>query len=461
MIYRQLFGRIAPDRIVRAGVIGTGQYATAVVTQSRYMPRLEVSVAADLDLEAARWAFQRAGYDDDEIVACESRLGTLKALEAGRRVIVADAQLLMDLPLDVIVEATGSPEAGARHAREAIRHGKHVAMVSKEPDAAVGPILKHLADQADLVYSAVDGDQHGLLIAMVLWARELGLEVLTAGKARDGELIYDAAAHTASGEGQTVALDAAAEAALQPIRPGETGEAVGRRKALLGHLAPIGGFDVTEMTIAANATGLMPDVESLHCPIVRISEIPEVLCPADEGGILERRGVIEAMTCLRHPYEAGMGGGEFIVVSCANDYSRYILTSKGLIPNSRDSAALIYRPHHLCGVETGITVLCAGLLGVPTGAIEYRPCVDVVARAVRDLKAGERVGNDHSPDLHAVMRPAQPLGAGHAVPLHLATGHRLKVDVPAGALLALEMIEEPEDSALWELRREQDRRFLS
>lgn len=460
MIYRQLLDRTAPDRIARAGVVGTGQYATAVVTQSRYMPRLDVPIAADLDTEAGQRAFRRAGYRDDEIVVCESQASARRALEIGRRVVVADAQLLMDLPLDVIVEATGSPEAGARHARDAIRHGKHVAMVSKEPDAAVGPILKHLADRAGLVYSAVDGDQHGLLIAMVLWARELGLEVLTAGKARDGELIYDAAAHTASGEGQTVALDGASEAALQPLRPGEAAEATARRKALLGHLAPIGGFDVTEMTIAANATGLMPDVESLHCPIVRISEIPEVLCPADEGGMLGRRGAIEAMTCLRHPYEAGMGGGEFIVVSCANDYSRYILTSKGLIPNSRDSAALIYRPHHLCGVETGITVLCAGLLGVPTGAIDYRPHVDVVARAVRDLKAGEIVGNDHSPDLQAVMRPAEPVGPGHALPLHLASGHRLKVDVPAGALLTTDMIEEPEGSALWELRREQDSRFL-
>ncbi|MFN2184928.1 MAG: flagellar biosynthesis protein FlgA, partial [Anaerolineae bacterium] len=170
-----------------------------------------------------------------------------------------------------------------------------------------------------------------------------------------------------------------------------TAEGVSQRKRLFGELAPIGGFDVTEMTIAANATNLVPDTEELHCPIVRISEIPEVLCPTAEGGILGTRGVIEAVTCLRHPYEAGLGGGEFIVVSCENDYSRYILTSKGLIPNSSDSAALIYRPHHLCGVETGISILCAQLLGLPTAATDYRPRYDIVARTTRALVLSQLV----------------------------------------------------------------------
>jgi predicted homoserine dehydrogenase-like protein len=59
----------------------------------------------------------------------------------------------------VIAEATGEPEMGAKFAYEAIKHGKHVAMINKEADSAVGPILKHYADKAGLVYTAVDGDQ--------------------------------------------------------------------------------------------------------------------------------------------------------------------------------------------------------------------------------------------------------------------------------------------------------------
>ena len=125
MIYHQLFDRHAPDVTVRAGIIGTGHFATATVTQSADMPRLEVQVVSDIDLASSRLAFTRAGFSDDDIVECDSRSAALQAMERGRRVILSDPLLMMDLPLDVIAEATGSAEAGAAHASEAIRNGKH------------------------------------------------------------------------------------------------------------------------------------------------------------------------------------------------------------------------------------------------------------------------------------------------------------------------------------------------
>ena len=73
MIYRNLFARAQPDRTVAAGVIGTGQYATAVVTQSASIPRLRVPVVADVRVEAAQQAYARAGCPADAVVVCDSR----------------------------------------------------------------------------------------------------------------------------------------------------------------------------------------------------------------------------------------------------------------------------------------------------------------------------------------------------------------------------------------------------
>jgi predicted homoserine dehydrogenase-like protein len=460
MIYTALFDRATTSgRPVRAGVIGVGQYATAIVTQAQAMRRLEVPVLADLNVEAARLAYRRAGLPDEAIAHCETRAQVLAAMERGRRAVVADAMVLMDLPLDVIVESTGSPEAAARHGAAALRAGKHLAMVSKEPDATIGPYLKRLADAAGLVYSAVDGDQHGLLIGLVDWCRELGLDVLCGGKARDTEFIYDDAAGTVRRGKETLTLTPAQRALLAPITPGQVGEVVAARRQAFAPLGRIGGFDVTEMAIAANATGLLPDVEALHCPAVRITEMPEVLCPAEDGGLLGRRGVIDSVTCLRRADEAGLGGGVFVVVSCANDYSRRILTTKGLIPNAKDTAALIYRPYHLCGVETPITLLTAGLLGLPTGGREVLPRVDLVARAGVSLPAGSIVGGDHDPGLEYLLLPARAVRDGAPLPLHMATGHRLRADVPAGTIIRREMVEAPADSALWALRQEMDSAF--
>ena len=459
MIYHHLFGQVKEKRIVRAGLIGSGQYGTAVITQARYIPLLKIPIIADVDPQAARLAYYHAGITDNDIALCDNRTDTMRAMKSGKFVVVEDPMLLMDIPIDVIVESTGVPEAGARHAYEAIQHGKHVAMINKETDAVIGPILKHLADKAGVVYTPVDGDQHGLLIGLVLWARSLGLEVLSGGKARNAECVYDPEARTVSCGRSTVTVTESEMWALNRIPDGEANRYIPARREILASLPKTANSDLGEMTIAANATGLMPDIPALHRPVARISEIPEVLCPVEEGGILQTKGAIEIVTCLRQTDDAGLGGGVFIVVSCENDYSRMILTTKGLIPNSRGSAAVIYRPYHLCGVETPISILSAALLNVPTGAAAVEPYVDLVAKSNHELKAGTILGGDHSPDIDASILPASPIAAGNPLPLHLLDGNCLSSDVAAETLITQDMVDPPLDSLLWSLRRQQDAHF--
>src|SRR5438067_1893919 len=189
----------AAERPVRAGVIGCGSFGSGILAQAASVPLLEIPAVADRSLDTARRAYFGAGVPDEAVVVCDSHRAAMAAIEAGKRVIAADPMLLMELPLDVIAEATGQPEGGARHAEAAIRHGKHVAMVTKEADVTVGPMLNRLAEEAGVVYTPVDGDQHGLLIERVAWARRLGLEVLCGGKARDQEILCDRRAGTLSG----------------------------------------------------------------------------------------------------------------------------------------------------------------------------------------------------------------------------------------------------------------------
>ena len=459
MIYHHLFDQVKEKRTVRAGLIGSGHYGTAVITQARYIPLLEIPIIADVDPQAARLAYHHAGIADDDIALCDCRSEAIRGMESGKFVIVEDPMLLMDTPIDVVVESTGVPEAGARHAYEAIGHGKHVAMINKETDAVIGSILKHLADKAGVVYTPVDGDQHGLLIGLVLWARSLGLEVLCGGKARNNECIYDPEAETVSCGRSAVSLDESEVWALDRIPDGEANRYIPARREILASLPKTSNSDLGEMTIAANATGLMPDIPELHLPIVRISEIPEVLCPVEEGGILQTRRAIEIVTCLRGADDAGLGGGVFVVASCENDYSRTVLTTKGLIPNSRGSAAVIYRPYHLCGVETPISILSAVLLNVPTGAVTVQPHVDLVAKSNCGLKAGTILDGGHSSDIDAAILPASPIAKGSPLPLYLLTGVRLSRDVAAETLITQEMVDSPSDSLLWSLRQQQDVHF--
>ena len=106
------------------------------------------------------------------------------------------------------------------------------------------------------------------------------------------------------------------EWALKRVPDGEANRYISARREILASLPKTSNSDLGEMTVAANATGLMPDIPLLHLPVIRISEIPEVLSPVEEGGILETRGAIDIVTCLRATDEAGLGGGVYIVVSC-------------------------------------------------------------------------------------------------------------------------------------------------
>jgi predicted homoserine dehydrogenase-like protein len=447
-----------PDN-VRAGIIGLGHFSTAILAQSTRAQGLSVAAVADVDVESAMEACRQAEVGEGDAVVCRDRASAVEVIDAGKLAVLEDAGLLMDLPLTVLVEATGNAEAGANYVTQAISHGKNVALVNKEVDSVIGPLLRGLARRQGLVCTSVDGDQHGLLMALVKWARLLGLEIICGGKARDSEYVYDPVQSTVSCDRAEVKVPHHLRWAMAPIVPGQVKECLAARKEALSSLPQAAGFDLCEMAIAANGTGLLPDVPRLHCPALRTSEIPEVMTHASDGGILEHTGAIDVVTCLRQKHEAGLGGGVFIVVRSARTYPQRMLVDKGCLANHSGQAALIYRPYHLCGVETIRTIVRAGL-GRGTDSDDFIPRLDLTARAAVDLPAGAVLGGDHSPDLQAAMVPACPIECAKALPLHLFSGLRLRRSVAAGDWISPDAVETPMGSTLWALRRQQDKQFF-
>jgi predicted homoserine dehydrogenase-like protein len=450
----------AEETQVRAALIGAGHYGVALLCQARAIPGLDMRVVCERTMQQALAAFAHAGIDESEVVCADSAADALRAYERGRWIAVEDASLIMGLPLDVVVECTGDAEAGARHAVAALDAGKHAAMITKEADCAVGPLLKRRADAAGLVYTAVDGDQHGLLMGLVRWARGLGLEVVCGGKALDAEFVYDPEAGTVSDGKRGFLPDDAARATLAPIESPDCAQKAQARRQALSELEFTATFDLAELTIAANATGLVPERPELNAFALRTTEIPRVLCPEEAGGALKHRGAIEAVTQLRGPHEAGLGGGVFVVVACENAYSQNILVTKGLHGDASGEYALICRPYHLCGVETPVSVINAGL-GRATGADVYNPRFDLSAVAVSDLAEGAVIAHDGDERVRGRITPAAPAKVGNLIPLYLALGHPLRTAVPAGTVLTVDMFEPPDDSLLWRLREEQDAAFLA
>jgi predicted homoserine dehydrogenase-like protein len=362
-----------------------------------------------------------------------------------------------------VVEATGDPEVAAHNALLAIEAGRHVAMVSKEADGVVGPILAHRAGAAGLVHTPVDGDQPSLLIRLVAWARGLGLEVTGAGKSSEYDFVLDPDAGTVTANRRTVAAPGFAGLWSLP----ETGRAavLARRGEALADLPQRTVPDFCEMGIVANATGLVPDVAHFHAPVMRTVEVADVFCPQANGGLLGRgEGVIDVFNCLRRPDEVSFAGGVFVVVRCHHRRTFELLRDKGHVVSRDGAHAMIYRPSHLLGVEAPRSIVAAASLKRATSAIPPRPVVDVVGRARRPLAAGTRLalGERHTIDgLDPLMIEAGPATPERPLPYYMAAGCRLARDVPQGAVITREMVEAPPTSTLWRLRAEQDALFFA
>jgi predicted homoserine dehydrogenase-like protein len=465
MIYQHLFEKVKEPQTVAAGLIGAGDFGSAIVSQGSCVPRLNIQVVADIHLENGRKAFHLAGISDEAIEVCDNRAEILRAMQAGKHILVEDGMLLMDLPLHVITTCTRSPEAGAKYALAAIQNGKHVVMVDKEADSVVGAVLKRMADQAGLVFTTDDGDEPGLLMGLVGWARSLGMEVLSGGNTHS--VLFDRENWTVSTRGRTVNIGEADRWAMERIPDGQAERYAEARRRLFApfQIDEECGDPMAHMAVAANGTGLLPDTGTGHRPVLTWRELPDVLCPVEEGGVNHIRGTVDIPAILRlSEEEPNYGGSVYIVVACPNRHAMQTMIRKGLMPNRRGTAGVLYRPYHLCGAETSMSILCAGLLSIPTGGQEVFPFVDIIAEARRDFQKGETIGppgnSGWNRDLKCSLVRGFRVGPGKPLPFFMLEGNRLAQDVPTGTVFGWEMLEQPAGSALWTLRAQQDQVFF-
>lgn len=450
-------------KAVETCIVGTGGFGRSFLAQGLHVPLMNVRVAVDLDADAVAGTMRDIGIAPDRIRVCTNPQEAAKAWAAGDFIAAADLSVVIDLPFDVLVEATGHPEGGARHARMAVEAGKHLALVTKEVDSVVGSGLAHMAAQRGRVVTPVDGDQPSLLIGHVSWAQTIGFEIVAVGKSSEYDFVFDPEAETLTSNGVTIPAPGFAQAWDRGDR--SAAEIATLRSRLASALPQRAVPDLCELLIVGNATGFAPDVANLHAPIARISEVPDILCGTDDGGLLTGRGRLDVFHCLRRPEEISFAGGVFVIVRCDDKVSWKMLAEKGHVVSRDLKNALLYLPRHLLGLEATTSILEAALLGASSGGLSPRPHLDLIARADRDLPAGTLLdmgGHHHTIDgVTAELVPASPLDAGRPAPFYLAANRRLVRPVAKGETVDFDHLVIEPDSALLALRRIQDDIFFS
>lgn len=456
MQFQTLF-QPALERPVQAALLGAGEFGLSLIAQARRMRGLDIVAAFDLDPARVSAALAEMGVPHRR---CASLAEAEAARAAGALALCERLDDLLRLPLGMVVEATGHAEAGAAHAEAAIAAGIGVAMVSKEAECVVGPELARQAAAAGVPYTLVDGDQPALLIGLVSWARLLGLPIVAAGKSSEYDFVLDPATETVTWLEQRVH----APGMLRHWALGQDAAAtVAAREALLSSLPLRTVPDSCEMTLVANATGILPDRDTFHAPLARTVELPELYGPRDTGGLLSAPGRLDVFNCLRRPDEASFAGGVYVVVELADARTGALFAGKGIPVSADRRRALIYNPSHLLGVEAPTSIMAAGAMRHSMVGPDYSQRVDLLAQATRDLPAGHVLaieGTRHAvPGLEPLLRPTVPEAPDAPLPYYMAVGLRLRRAVPAGAVLTRDMVEPPAGSTLWRLRAAQEARL--
>jgi len=418
-LYQLLLARAEIEKPVRVALIGAGKFGSMFLAQAQRTPGMHVLGVADLSVERARNALATTGWTAEQTGA-ES---AAKALAQGTTLITDDAEALINADgLDVVIEATGVPEAGICHALAAIERGCHVIMVNVEADVLVGPLLAAKAREAGVVYSLAYGDQPALICEQVDWARAAGFDVVAAGKGT----LYMPEFHTSTPE--TVW----AHYGLSAARAKQSGMNTKMFNSFLD-----GTKSGIEMAAVANATGLTPAPGGLTFPPCSVEEIATTLIPKIESGVLHHKGQVEVISSRSrdgNDLTNNLRWGVYVVFEAADEYVERCFADYGLTTNSSGHYSALWRPYHLIGLELGISVASTALRGEATGAPTGFHA-DVAATAKRDLKPGDRLDGEGGYAVWGrLMIAGDSLGLG-AVPIGLAHGLTVKNPISEGKVV--------------------------
>jgi predicted homoserine dehydrogenase-like protein len=442
-LFAKLQRRAAEGRPIRVGLIGAGKFGTMYLAQVPRTPGVHLAGIADLSPAAARRSLERVGWARERMAAPSLDA----ALADGRTHVGDDWQALVRHPaIDVVVECTGHPIAAVDHCLEAFAHGKHVVNVTVEADAFCGPLLARRAQQAGVVYSLAFGDQPALICDLVDWARTCGFPVVAAGRG------HKWLPHFAQSTPETVwghyglTPEQAARGGLNP-------------KMFNSFLD--GSKPSIESTAVSNATGLAVPASGLLYPPASIADIPFVTRPKSEGGVLEKKGMVEVISCLEPdgrgiPYDIRMG--VWVTVEAETDYVKNCFEEYKAHTDPSGRYFTLYKRWHLIGLEVGFSVASVALRGEATGAASAWNA-DVVATAKRDLRQGEVLDGEGGYCVWGKLQPAAASRAMGGLPLGLAHDVKLLRSVRQGQCLRWEDVEMDTTTRAYALRREMEALF--
>ncbi|MGH7002403.1 MAG: SAF domain-containing protein [Alphaproteobacteria bacterium] len=214
-----------------------------------------------------------------------------------------------------------------------------------------------------------------------------------------------------------------------------------------------------ETTAVANATGLGAPSGGLAFAPCAVHDLPHIMRPKSEGGILERKGLVECVSSFERdgrPIPQHIRWGVWVVMEAGNDYVKRCFKEYSMTTDASGRYGVMYKEWHLIGLELGVSIAAVATRRETTGCpITWN--ADAVAAAKRDLKPGEMLDGEGGYTVAGRLMPAADSLARGAVPIGLA--HKIKLVRPLqeGQTVTWADVAADETVEAYKVRREMER----
>ncbi|EJF92151.1 NAD(P)H-dependent oxidoreductase [Bartonella melophagi] len=415
---------------IRIGLIGCGEMGTDLLSSVVHMDGITITAVATRTplrvFNAAVLAYGEEGH----VREVENATALTQAIEKGLIAVTDDLDLVLcHEQIDIIVDATGHPEIGAKVGLKALENNKHLVMMNVEADVTIGAYLKHEADKRGLIYTLGAGDEPSSCMELIEFVSALGHKIVAAGKGKNNPLIFDATP------------DLYEEEAL-------------RRNMNVRMLVEFidGSKTMIEMAAIANATGLLPDCPGMHGPQASLEDLNKVLIPKKDGGILDGYGVVDYST------GQGVSPGVFVIAEITHPRLRERMED---LKVGEGPYFTFYRPYHLTSMEVPLTCARAVLYGKADMTPLNYPVAEVCAVAKKDLYPGDQLDSIGLYSYRAWTMSASEARVHKAIPCGLLKKATVTSEIKKNEIITQHNTRLFEDQSIVHLRTQQDLLFNS
>lgn len=424
-IFADLQKHVQHNRPLNIAVIGCGEMGSDLVTQLSYIKGLNLCAVGDRKAERIFKAAEIANCNEKLTVEVYNAQQLSLAIESNKLAATEDIDLLLTHELiDIIIDATGSPDSGAHIGITAISHNKHLVSMNIETDVIIGSYLHHLATKAGVIYTLGAGDEPSACMELIHFVSSLQLPIICAGKGKNNPLNIEATPDLYE-----------EEAIRRQMNPRMLVEFVDGSKTMV------------EMASLANATGLIPDCDGMHGPNAGIDDLAKVLIPQADGGILSRSGVVD------YSIGSGVAPGVFVIAKATHPR---ILERMRDLKMGAGPYFTFFRPYHLTSLEVPMTCAKIALYNKGDMAPLDFPVAEVCAVAKKDLPANTTLDSIGEYCYRAWIMPYEKAKLVKAHPCGLMKGAKTTQPIKKGELLTINNVEINQSSPIVSVRKLHD-----